>query len=157
MIKVNFLDKKVLCIGWVTNQAIFHFLNEMDWTYTFWDITKFIRRDLFSLRSLFYYVKLLQSILFGWCVALCYLLLLLYYMKSIQSVLSKWCNLLLIAIIVLRKINAKYSVFERCNLQLIVCKINAKCSLCVCVTQSTVDSNNCTKYNQRKVFCVWAM
>ncbi len=38
--------QKVLCVGWVTNQAIFHSLNEMDWTYTFWNMAKFIRRGL---------------------------------------------------------------------------------------------------------------
>ena len=46
VVKVNLLDKKVLCIGWVTYQATFHFLNEINWTYTFWDMIKFIRRGL---------------------------------------------------------------------------------------------------------------
>ncbi len=38
VVKVNYLDKKVLYIGRVTNQTIFHFLNEMNWTDTFWDM-----------------------------------------------------------------------------------------------------------------------
>ncbi len=42
----NVLDKNVLCIGWVTIQVIYHSLNEMDWTYTFWDMTKIIRGGL---------------------------------------------------------------------------------------------------------------
>ena len=46
VVKVNLLDKKVLCIGWVTYQATFHSLNEINWTYTFWDMIKFIRRGL---------------------------------------------------------------------------------------------------------------
>ncbi len=46
VVKINSLDIKLLCIGRVTNQPIFHSLNEMDWTYTFWDMAKFIRRGL---------------------------------------------------------------------------------------------------------------
>ncbi len=58
VVKVNVLDRKVLCIWWVTNKVIYHSLNEMDWTYTFWDMAKFIRGGLTFLEE---FMTLLES------------------------------------------------------------------------------------------------